>query len=126
MRITMLLMLLALSVLFAACSDAVVVDRTANGGTISVAVGGRFTVELESNPSTGFTWVVVEAEGLALIEEHWTGDSDLTGSPGISTFLFEATSAGTNDLEMVYTQAWTDGDSLDRSFSLTVSATDSG
>ena len=118
--------LLTLSLATAACSDAVSVDQTADGDTISVSAGDRFTVELESNPSTGFTWVVEKSTGLRSIEETWSGDSDLTGSPGISRFVFEATEAGPGRLEMVYTRVWSDDDTMDRHFVLNVSVTESG
>ncbi len=123
MRIAILLTLILAAV---ACSDAVSVDQTADGDTISVGTGDRFTVELESNPSTGFTWVVENSSGLRSIEESWSGDSDLIGSPGVSRFVFEATEAGPGRLEMVYTRVWSDDDSMDRHFVLNVSIVESG
>ncbi len=121
MRVTLLL---ALGLLLAACADDAPIDDDANGDTISVTVSETFTVELESNPSTGYTWVVEQADGLRLLSERWSGDSDLVGSPGISTFEFEAEEPGTTQLAMVYTRTWTEDDPLDRVFTLTVEVTE--
>lgn len=121
MRVTLLF---ALGLLLAACADGVSIDDDDNGGAISVMVTDRSTIELEANPSTGYTWVVEKSDGLRLLTESWSGDSDLVGAPGISTFEFEAEEPGTNRLEMVYTRTWTEDDPLDRVFSLTVEVTE--
>jgi inhibitor of cysteine peptidase len=119
-----IVLLLVLTLLLASCSESVF-DESTDGTTISVRVGETFVVELESNPSTGYTWVIEEQAGLTLRDETWIGDSDLTGSPGISRFEFVGDSAGTTELAMLYTRVWIDDDDeFDRHFGVTVQITE--
>lgn len=51
-----------------------------------------FPIRLRSNPSTGFTWVLVQNYNPALIKpiaHHvFVGDSKIMGAPGYETFMF--------------------------------------
>lgn len=95
-----------------------------NGTTVTVKTGGTFTVKLEGNPSTGYTW---EAKDLDTSILEQVGDATFSGgapgvvgSPGNLTLTFKALQPGTTTLTLVYHRPWeTDVDPID-TFSVTV------
>jgi inhibitor of cysteine peptidase len=71
------------------------------GKAIDVAAGDWFSVELESNPSTGYLWLVTANDGAVLRllpESGYTGTSDMPGAPGMQHFAFRALTPGAVDL----------------------------
>jgi len=90
----------------------VMVDMEDNGRQINLYSGQTLVVSLEAQPSTGYTWEVVELDELILRQE---GDPEFQpasggiGAPGVQIFRFEAVSAGETDLRMIYHQPWVEG-----------------
>ena len=71
-----------------------------NGATVKLAQGGRLTISLESNPSTGFSWLV---SGLAGPELQLVGEPEyvpppsttpVVGAAGAQVFTFGTTGIG--------------------------------
>lgn len=82
-------------------------DETADGTTVTLTAGQRLRVVLESNPSTGYTWVVATAPNAAVLVpagEPFTvpAASDLLGAPGYQVFDFVAVAAGTTSVGLRY------------------------
>ena len=74
--------------------------------------GQILTIKLEANPTTGYSWELVESEGAILEqvgEPDFEADSDLLGAPGTQTLRFEAVEAGQMELRLVYRPAWEEG-----------------
>jgi inhibitor of cysteine peptidase len=89
----------------------VMVDMEDNGRQINLYSGQTLVVSLEAQPSTGYTWEVVELDELILRQE---GDPEFQpsggiGAPGMQIFRFETVSAGKTDLRMIYHQPWVAG-----------------
>ncbi len=105
------------------CSAATDVTLTGDddGGTVTVRNGGTVTVELESDPTSGYTWLegsvppVLEAQG----EPTFEPSSDAPGSPGIQTLTYDAVAAGEGTLELEYARAF-DSVEPEDTFSVTV------
>lgn len=116
--------LLALSLLLVSCGDdtgTIVLDADDSGSTVQATVGDIVIIELESNPSTGYSWLIPDDLGiLELLDERWIGDSDLTGSPGTAHLEFEVKATGTWTLDLEYRRPWEDGVPADRTFMVTV------
>jgi inhibitor of cysteine peptidase len=81
-----------------------------NGKAIDVKAGGQIEVELEGNPSTGYTW---EAKNLDTRMLKQVGESKfkssnpgLVGAGGTLTLVFKTLSAGKTNLELVYHRPW--------------------
>lgn len=105
-------------VLLAACaSNGVALTHDDNGKTIEVSPGGTFTITLESNPTTGFSWGIVSGEGGVIQlqgEPKFDSDSALIGAGGVEVFTFKAIQPGETTLEMNYRRPWeTDVEPLD-------------
>ncbi|MBI5301384.1 MAG: protease inhibitor I42 family protein [Chloroflexi bacterium] len=96
------------------CSPSEVnVDANANGGQKQVARGQTLFVTLESNPSTGYRWDVVEIDGAVLRQSSESvfksfsiSNPPLLGMGGTETFRFETLGAGMTTLKMVYHRVW--------------------
>jgi len=91
-------------------STPVVLDVSDSGSEITVAVGDTFEVQLESNPTTGYGWVVAEQpEGVTVrSSDYQAPDTSLVGAGGIEVFVFEATAAGSGTLRLDYVRSFDD------------------
>ena len=97
-----------------------------NGGKVEVKVGGQIIVNLDSNPSTGYTW---EAQSLDATMFKQVGDSvfsssspGLVGSGGTLALTFDTLKAGTSMLTLVYHRPWETGVDPTNTFTVTVKA----
>ncbi|MCK8114040.1 protease inhibitor I42 family protein [Anaerosoma tenue] len=94
----------------AGCSAAADVTVTGedDGGTVTVRDGGTLTVELDSNPTTGYTWLeasvpgVLEARGEPVFEP----ESDALGARGVQTLTYDVVGTGEGTLELEYARAF--------------------
>ena len=96
-----------------------------NGSRVMVEAGEEFIVTLESNPTTGYSWQIVEMDQAMLnqrgdVEFQQGSDSDgLVGAGGAETFRFVAVSPGETILTLGYFRPWED-EPLQKTFTITV------
>jgi len=107
--------LMLVTLLVAACGkdddDSVVVYRQA-GQSITAGVGQRFAVELNANPTTGYSWQLTAPPGsqVRLIDEDYTPTAaEQVGGGGVQRFTFEATATGSTSLGFGYVRPWETG-----------------
>ena len=90
---------------------------------IQLAVGDIITIELCSNPTTGFQWEY-ETTGITVLQETdheiIPSGSDKTGAPGKDIWTFEAIGKGETELSMEYSRPWEGGEKTEWTYSLTV------
>ena len=116
--------LLALSLIVASCGDdangVVALDATDSGTAVTVSVGDVVTIQLDSNPSTGYSWGVPTDLGiLALTDERWIEDSDLVGAPGVTELEFEVIASGSWTLDLEYRRPWVTDEPAEQTFTVT-------
>lgn len=93
--------------------------------TITVEVGKRFEIVLESNPTTGYTWRFIQpidSTLLSLLEAKYVAKPNpekLMGRGGHDHWLFEATAKGTTSVSLHYLRPW-DSTSVDKVLDFTV------
>jgi predicted secreted protein len=90
-------------------------DIDDNGASLSIAAGDLVTLELEGNPTTGYTWEITIVDGTALTvlgEPEYRSDTALVGSPGVFSFRFRAAAEGETEIELVYHRSWENEDPL--------------
>ena len=70
--------------------------------------GDIIIIELEENPTTGYSWNLTASPGLSLKSDRYeqTGDEDMVGSGGVHTWTFEVTGEGGQSVEAVYKRPW--------------------
>lgn len=93
------------------------------GSTVEVVVGDHLQVELESNPSTGFSWVNETRETPALIavcEPEVVETAEVVGAAGLMQCMFEAREPGEALIELAYRRPWEDEVEPERVFKVTV------
>ena len=78
--------------------------------TFAVEVGGSFTLSLDSNPTTGYSWTAhFDGRLLQLTAHEFEPSSDLIGAGGVETFEFTAVQEGDTTIVMVYERTWEEG-----------------
>jgi predicted secreted protein len=85
-------------------------------GSVSNIEGNRMikSVELEGNPTTGYTWVcTISPEGVVNeVSNEYIPDNtnpNIVGSGGKFVFTFEAVAAGEAELVFSYLRPWEEG-----------------
>jgi inhibitor of cysteine peptidase len=78
-----------------------------NGQPATVHVGGKVVVELDANPSTGFTWDVAALDTKILTqvgqaEFKSASTTPMPGQGGTQTLRFQAIAPGTTTLKLIY------------------------
>ena len=83
--------------------------KTDNGSTADIAADTRFAVQLEENPTTGFSWNASTSSGLSIlssdyqVKEHAEG---MVGVGGTRTWILKATGSGDQTFSAVYRRSW--------------------
>jgi inhibitor of cysteine peptidase len=73
-------------------------------------IGREFSVQLESNPTTGYKWEITEPIDKKLLlfvkSEYTLQKPQLTGSGGIETWVFKALKRGHTTIKFSYARSW--------------------
>jgi inhibitor of cysteine peptidase len=83
-----------------------------NGKQITIKSGDVVTVTLESNPTTGYSWQVIEIDNAVLLQDgdpeykQSPGSESLVGAGGTETFRFKAIGNGETSLGLGYMRPW--------------------
>ncbi len=83
-----------------------------NGGQVTLQTGQTLAISLESNPTTGYQWQVIEIDNAILQQtgeseyKQAAGTEGLTGAGGIETLRFQALAAGQTPLTLGYMRPW--------------------
>ena len=105
-------------------------DAGDDGSTVTVPASARFTVSLRSNPTTGYSWAIVDLN-TSIVENtdhQYVQDAappGMVGVGGTETWEFTGCSAGTTTLRLEYRRPWEDKEEAD-SFEVTVTVTVEG
>ncbi|MBM3696221.1 MAG: protease inhibitor I42 family protein [Actinobacteria bacterium] len=94
-----------------------------DGAVIEVKVGERVTLELEGNPTTGYSWQITEIDPAVLApsgEPDYQSSSDADGAGGVYTFRFDAVGAGETEVVLQYFPSWQEPSDTARVRSFTV------
>jgi inhibitor of cysteine peptidase len=108
------LVLGALSLLVVSCTKPkeVRVSAADKGKQIILAKGQTLVLTLASNPTTGYSWAVLELPagleqvGQVEYKASATGGTPVVGSGGMETFRFTAKNAGKGTLRLGYLRIW--------------------
>lgn len=72
------------------------------GDSIRVAEGTTFVIELEGNPTTGYSWAPEANPNAELVSTKQVTNSTLPGAPGMQQLTFRATATGSSTLVLNY------------------------
>lgn len=80
-----------------------------NNSAVALGLGQTLAVALPGNPSTGYSWQVIDNDGQILAQ---TADAvslaprSVPGAGGVQLFTFEGVAAGEMALNMIYARPW--------------------
>ncbi len=123
-KLTLIAVLIVALTALAACGGPVAkLVESDNGTVVDLKTGEMFTISLEGNPTTGYSWevsgidpAVVELAG----EPDFKSDSNLIGAGGMFTFTFKAAAAGNAPITLVYHKPWEEDVAPLKEFMVTV------
>lgn len=88
----------------------------------AVKMGEEFTIKLESNPTTGYTWRSVFDEALLeLISHDFIPSTKHIGASGEDRFDFRAIKPGITTIKMVYKRRWEKKIQKEKEFFISIS-----
>ena len=99
-----------------------VVDESADGQSLTLAVGESLMVELAENPTTGFRWTLTSdgAPACAASGESYEADQSTgLGRGGRHRWQFQAAQPGRGTIALSHSRPWEPG-APGRTFSLSV------
>ena len=77
---------------------------------IQVAVGDEFAIELEGNPTTGYTWQIqTDSRHLALLGQEFEPGGKGVGAGGREVFRFHVLASGEAEIDCEYRRPWDKG-----------------
>ena len=107
-------------------AETVEVNEDNDGGQVELELGKLLVVTLESYPSTGYRWELVEDNesilkqfGEVEFKSSETSEAPIVGAGGWEIFRFKAVSTGQMTLELVYHRSWEDVEPV-KTFSIQV------
>jgi len=106
----LLTLLLLLLILFTGSSRELQLTAADNLSSIELQPGQRLRITLAANPTTGYTWAILEPTDDRILRQlgeiEFEPESDLVGAGGVQIIRFEAISAGQSNLKLVYHRPW--------------------
>ncbi len=92
-----------------------------SGKTITVGNGETFTVKLDENPTTGYSWDMAAGDGLQIVSDRYVPNAtQMLGSGGYHEWTIKAVKNGTYTVSGVYKRPWEPATGSEQRFTLTV------
>ena len=87
------------------------VDESYNGKTITVQTGDTVVLSLDSNPTTGYSWIIGTSRDekiLSLADQGYQSSaaSNIVGQGGKNYWKFKALQAGSTEIKLNYARPW--------------------
>lgn len=94
------------------CAKQVTAGDADQGRIVELVPGESLVLTLESNPTTGYSWQLVEVDATVLKPKGEpefkpsSGSEGLAGAGGEEVFRFDAAGSGTTTLSLAYARPW--------------------
>ena len=88
------------------------IENIQNGNIVEINNGEKFIIELESNPTTGYSWVVefdennLEFVTKNFVQQKQNGDEPIVGAGGTEKFQFKSLKTGETKINFYYLREW--------------------
>ncbi|MDF1531386.1 MAG: protease inhibitor I42 family protein [ANME-2 cluster archaeon] len=78
-----------------------------DGEGMELKMGNTFYVQLNENPTTGFSWMMDTTDGLVVVsDEYIAPDPGLVGAGGVHVWEIQAVATGTQQVSALYRRSW--------------------
>jgi inhibitor of cysteine peptidase len=88
-------------------------DTVTKSGPIALSVGGRATIELEANRTTGYEWEPTSAPDTDIVkivgDTYVPPGTSRVGAPGVQRIVLEGVATGITTLTLGYVRPWEQG-----------------
>jgi len=92
--------------------------------SIRIPLGKTFTISLDSNPSTGFSWLLVDIsdkKALEIVKKEYVNTGSLTvGAAQTEQWSFKTINPGKTVLTFEYRQSWEDNEQAQKRETYTI------
>ncbi|WP_209615980.1 protease inhibitor I42 family protein [Methanolobus bombayensis] len=91
--------------------------------TVYAIAGDIITIELEENPTTGYSWKMTYSEGLKLEEDKFLEAStnvSLVGAGGSHMWIFQVIETGEQNISAIYKRPWEEIKGTEDSYEMTI------
>lgn len=93
------------------CEAGTSVVKADRDQTAGVRMGGILAVQLESNPTTGYSWEISDVKDKRIVEEYGKeryvlANPGMTGAGGYQLFRFKPLRKGQTVLDFEYRRPW--------------------
>jgi len=89
---------------------AITVDASSNNSTIKAKPNQQIIINLDSNPSTGYSWQLANSYNQAVVTKESNSftksSSNAIGAPGTEVWTFKAVGKGATTFNYSYSQSW--------------------
>jgi len=98
-----------------------------NGDSIKLAVDDTVIIKLESNPTTGYGWVLdgkTNTSIITIVDSEYAQseeDEELVGAGGHEFFTFKALASGDTDIILNYERSWEEEEEPLETFKISIS-----
>jgi predicted secreted protein len=91
-------------------AERIEVTEANDGSEFELKKGQSLVITLEANPTTGYTWEVVEPVDEQVLRQvgeiEFESESDLIGASGVQIIRFGVVNAGRTNIKLVYHRPW--------------------
>ena len=108
-------------ILLCSCKNITELTFDNNGSSIELKKGDKINIKLESNPTTGYTWILSENTDENIISMtnsefiQTEKEEELVGSGGYEIFTFQAEKNGQTEIILTYKRSWEEEESEEES-----------
>jgi inhibitor of cysteine peptidase len=111
MRTALVMSFFLAMALFSGCgTNGMNLTEADNDKQITLNAGDSLTLTLESNPTTGYSWQVIEIDNGVLIQdgapEYKSDGRNIPGAGGTEIFRFKVVENGSTSLKLGYMRPW--------------------
>ena len=87
-------------------NGSLVIGMSGNMTTISLDKGTVFTIKLDENPSTGYSWNATMTSGITVLNSTYISGGNMPGAGGVHEWNIQVTSTGAQEFNAVYERPW--------------------
>lgn len=104
----------------------VILNGSTNGSTIAVPLNTTLTLELDENPSTGYSWKITATSGLRVVADEYVpraANASIVGAGGTHRWEIVAVATGIQEISGTYARPWENPTDGAATYRVTVSVT---
>ncbi|HEY3422033.1 MAG TPA: protease inhibitor I42 family protein [Methanocellaceae archaeon] len=87
-------------------TGSLVIGMSGNATMLSLDKGMVFTIRLDENPTTGYSWNATTTAGLTVLNSTYISGGNLPGAGGVHEWKVQAEGTGAQEFNAIYERSW--------------------